>query len=154
MELATRAGLYVLVNYHDVGRVDLDHCHAFWRLVAGRYADRTNVIYELANEPGAWFPGDWDETAVAAQRELLATVRARRPTPTSSSAASPTRTTRAGRTIADVAAELGVEWSNASLGFHPYRTGGTSAPIVAARERPRPLHRGRTSQSLRRRLRT
>ena len=30
---------------------------------------------------------------------------------------------------------LDVDWSNASVGFHCYQTGGTSAPIVATRER-------------------
>jgi hypothetical protein len=133
VDLASRAGLYVLVNYHDVGCLDLEHCQAFWQLVAGRYADLTNVFYELANEPVAWSAEDWDDAALDAQRALLATVRVAAPRTHVVHFSFP-NTFDGRRTMSDVAAALDADWTNASLGFHCYRTDGTSAPIVTARE--------------------
>ena len=134
VDLATRAGLYALVNYHDTGRLDVEHCSTFWRLVAGRYADWANVLYELANEPVAWCPGDWGDAEVHAQEELFSTVRSLAPE-THVTVCSFANTEGGRRSIGDVASALEIDWSNASLGFHCYETGGTSAPLVAARER-------------------
>jgi hypothetical protein len=134
VSLASRAGLQVLVNYHDVGRLDLEHCLAFWNLVAGRYADRRNVFYELANEPVAWLPDDWDDEDVEAQRTLFAAVRELAPE-THIVVCSFPNPAGGNRSMADVAGELAIDWSNASLGFHCYGTGGTSDAIVAARGR-------------------
>ena len=51
--------------------------------------------------------------------------------------------TSTSRSIGVVDSALEIDWSNASVGFHCYQTGGTSAPIVAARERyRRHLHGG------------
>ncbi len=131
---ASRAGLHVLVNYHDVGRLDLDHCRSFWELVAGRYAGWTNVFYELANEPVPWCPCDWDDDALAEQQSLLATVRDRAPE-SHVVLCSFANTNDEYRAMVDVVDALDVDWSNASVGFHCYQTGGSSAPIVATRER-------------------
>jgi hypothetical protein len=134
VDLASRAGLYVLVNYHDTGRLDVEHCRAFWEIVAERYAGWSNVFYELANEPVAWCPCDWDDASLDAQRSLLATIRLRAPE-THVVLCSFANTNDEYRAMTEVAEALGVDWSNASLGFHCYQTGGTSAPISAARER-------------------
>ncbi len=124
----------MLVNYHDTGRLDVDHCRRFWEIVAGRYADWANVFYELANEPVPWCPCDWDEDALAAQQSLLATIRDRAPE-THVVLCSFANTNDEYKPMVAVVDALDVDWSNASVGFHCYQTGGTSAPIVATRER-------------------
>jgi len=43
--------MYIVINSHDVDRIDLAYIDAFWGYVAPRYKDRTHVIYELQNEP-------------------------------------------------------------------------------------------------------
>lgn len=133
IDAATRSGLHVLVNYHDTGRLDVDHCRRFWELVAGRYADWGNVFYELANEPVPWCPCDWDEDALAAQQLLLATVRDRAPE-THVVLCSFANTNDEWKPMVEVVDALDVDWSKASVGFHCYQTGGTSAPILATRD--------------------
>lgn len=56
VNLASSKGMYIIINYHDVGHYDLPNMQDFWSKVAPRYKDRTHVIYETANEPVAWTP--------------------------------------------------------------------------------------------------
>jgi hypothetical protein len=51
---AEAAGMYIVINYHDVGGFTPAVLNEFWTAAAGRYASRTHVIYELANEPASW----------------------------------------------------------------------------------------------------
>ena len=85
-----------------------------------------------SRSPGV--PTTGGDAAVHAQEELFWSVRAMAPE-THVTVCSFANTKVVGRSISDVASALEIEWSNASLGFHCYETGGTSAPIVAARER-------------------
>ena len=53
VERATELGLYVIVDWHEISDVDLviERTAAFWEFMAPQYADRTNVLYEIFNEP-------------------------------------------------------------------------------------------------------
>lgn len=73
VEAAEEAGVYLIVDWHAVADWDDPavgaDLEAFWDVVAGRYADREGVLYELFNEPVApdaddldtWL--DWRERA-------------------------------------------------------------------------------------------
>jgi len=137
VKLAGEAGLYALINYHDVGRYDLDFAVVFWETVAPRYASQTHVFYELLNEPVEWFPEHYTDEVLAFQDRLYATVRASAPeTHLVLLSFANTLGFVDGCTMESVVAQLTQpDWTNASVGFHPYYTGGTSAPILALRER-------------------
>jgi endoglucanase len=67
VDYATRKGLYVIVDLHEISNVtpqmDRD-AQSFWRYMAGQFASYPNVIYELFNEPidsdGAYVAGTTD----------------------------------------------------------------------------------------------
>ena len=52
---ATQAGLYVIVDWHILSDNDpnqyKEEAIAFFREISARYADHTNVLYEICNEP-------------------------------------------------------------------------------------------------------
>jgi hypothetical protein len=48
---AEAAGMYIVINFHDVGDFTPAVLNEFWAAAAGRYKNRTHVIYEIANEP-------------------------------------------------------------------------------------------------------
>ncbi len=50
---ASANGMYACINYHNAwkGPVNPTHAAAFWNVVAPYFKNRTNVIYEVANEP-------------------------------------------------------------------------------------------------------
>jgi len=53
---AARTGMYVIIDEHSADGVgsfptDWNQTATFWSAVAPRYANDTNVIYELKNEP-------------------------------------------------------------------------------------------------------
>lgn len=51
---ATRKGLYVIIDFHEISNVTAEKdamAQAFWAYMAGQFAGYENVIYELFNEP-------------------------------------------------------------------------------------------------------
>jgi len=75
VELATTNDLYVLIDYHDVGRLDLEHAYQFWDMVAPRYASAPQVFYELANEPVTFWPEKYTDDDLSKQELLFRRVR-------------------------------------------------------------------------------
>lgn len=53
VEHASSRGLYVIIDWHEISHVELvaERTEAFWRLVAPHFANHTNVLFELFNEP-------------------------------------------------------------------------------------------------------
>ncbi|GAB3804802.1 hypothetical protein GCM10027605_29550 [Micromonospora zhanjiangensis] len=55
VERVTKRGLYVIVDWHMVNPGDpnhnLDRARTFFAEVAARHRDKTNILYEVANEP-------------------------------------------------------------------------------------------------------
>lgn len=143
VDLAGREGMYVLIDYHDVGTYDADYLAKFWELVAPRYAGRTHVLYELANEPVKWHAEDYRPQHLKDLAAAFKRVRAAAPDThvvvlsfANSSSSKPDVTMRTVAREFDEAAG-GVDWGKASVGFHPYNTRKTSREIVElAREFP------------------
>jgi ATP-binding cassette, subfamily B, bacterial MsbA len=153
VDLATANNLYVLIDYHDIGRLDLEHAMQFWQIVAPRYAAHPSVFFELANEPVSWHPESYTDEDLRKQETLYRYVRNLAP-----------ETHLVLLTFANTARELvpernpvvdviermqGIDWSNASVGIHPYRTLSSKvlleiqehAPIVVT-ELDVPFHAG------------
>lgn len=133
VELAAAHGLYAMIDYHSQGSCDPLRLHAFWRCIAPRYAQRTHVFYELANEPVSWFPRDYTPDAIRLQEQTYALVRAAAPNTHIVLFSFPNTTGEPGDpSMADVVATASsIDWSNASVGFHPYKTDHSSQAIRA-----------------------
>jgi hypothetical protein len=60
VDLAGRNGMYVvLVSSVAAGTYDKDELLRFWSAVAPRYRGRAHVLYEMVNEPVAWYPRNY-----------------------------------------------------------------------------------------------
>jgi hypothetical protein len=136
VDLAAGAGLYALIDYHDVGTYDLPYLTRFWELVAPRYKDRTHVLYELTNEPVQWHAEDYRPSHLADLAAVYERVRTAAPDThvvvLSFANSSSSKADVSMRTVARAfdRAAGGVDWSKASVGFHPYNTRKTSGAIV------------------------
>ncbi|RKT55928.1 glycoside hydrolase family 5 protein [Saccharothrix australiensis] len=55
IEEATKRGMYALVDWHQLDPGDpnhnLSHAKTFFKEIARRHKDKTNIIYDIANEP-------------------------------------------------------------------------------------------------------
>lgn len=63
VNFASKYGMYVIINSHNkIPNYNEDYVNALWKYVAPYFANRTHVLYELANEPmsGIGRNGDMD----------------------------------------------------------------------------------------------
>lgn len=132
VELASERGMYVNINYHDPGNYDMAYLTTFWKIVAPRYAKRTHVLYEITNEPVAWFAHDYKPKHIADFTTIYKLVKEAAPdTHQILLSFANVYEWEPGVSMTTVAKQLTeVDWKNASVGFHPYATNGTSAAIV------------------------
>jgi hypothetical protein len=119
VECARQNSMYICIDYHDCASYKADHMKEFWRTIAPKYADETHVIYELVNEPVAWSADKYQdhhlrdfeagyqichEAAPETHVILMSYAQANGP-------------------MLEKAQQLnGIDWTNASVGFHPYAT--------------------------------
>lgn len=153
VQLATENDLYVLIDYHDIGRLDLEDACRFWDLVAPRYAAHPAVFFELANEPVGYHPECYTDDDLRNQELLFHRVRALAPEThlvLLSFANTAVELVPDGNPVVDVLKRMkGIDWSNASVGIHPYRTLSSKilleiqqhAPVVVT-ELDLPVHAG------------
>ncbi len=153
---AAAHGMVVMLNYHDVGgytdpdftkpvqpdgtfpRSDTyQYVARFWNIVAPRYANRTHVFYELLNEPVEWSAADYTAKDVRRFKVLFDRVRLLAPKTHIVVCSFATHISSPDRTTRDVAFEMkaaGIDFSNASIGFHPYNANfpgqNVSEPIL------------------------
>ncbi|WP_186776198.1 cellulase family glycosylhydrolase [Rubripirellula reticaptiva] len=142
VEQADRRGMSVMINYHDTGGYrdplhtvaaddrhfsygeSMQYCQRFWKLVASRYRNQAHVFYELTNEPVRWHPNDYTATDLENFASLYGQVRSDAPeTHVVLVSAATTASWDRRRNLLFLARELekrGVDFSNASIGFHPY----------------------------------
>ncbi len=123
VELARKNHMYLVINYHDVGRVDMAECSTFWKVVAPRYKDETHVIYELMNEPqGA---RDWQDEDSRKVEAMYRFVRELAPETylllSSFSNMGPNWEYDVDRSMLAASRSLqGIDWTNAGIAFHSY----------------------------------
>lgn len=166
--LAAQNGIYIILNYHDVGCYHKQDIRNFWTAMAPRYANYKNVIFEVINEPsgdvtgtypnygtavtttGGWFPENYNNELCLFEKEIYDLVRGYAPEThiILFSFANPTITWTSSSPYYDMLGAVqhftnltGFNWAtaNASVGFHPYTTGGTSAWLVATKNAGYPV---------------
>lgn len=118
VDIASEMGMYIIIDYHPVGGYNRTDAINWWSQIAPRYKDRTHVIYELANEPVAWSPSQYDDDAIQFEEDLYTLIRTHAPQThiilwTFAHAAGPMKEK----------VDLGtdVSYTNASVAFHPYQ---------------------------------
>ena len=79
IEEATKRGLYALVDFHQLSPGDpnynLSRAKTFFKEIAARHKDKTNIIYDMANEPNGV---SWAKVKSYAEA-LIPTIRAEDP---------------------------------------------------------------------------
>jgi hypothetical protein len=127
VDIAAAEGLYVLIDNHSecCGNQDVPNDSAFWKAVAPRYKDRTHVFFELKNEP-------WQYSGLPQyERTMYQLLR-----PLAPETHIVLWTIENLIHVADPVALVGsfpeVDYSNASVGFHPYATFRTRQKICDA----------------------
>ena len=144
VDATARRGMHLIINYHDAGGYrdpdyskpagadghfeylkTMDYCQRFWQLIAPRYADRTHVAFELANEPAMWTSDSYDTSVLDDQALLFRTVRRLAPdshiiTLTFANHLADDEQNRSMLVAAKALRARGVRFDNASVAFHPY----------------------------------
>jgi aryl-phospho-beta-D-glucosidase BglC (GH1 family) len=110
-------GMYIIIDYHPVGGHNTQDALNWWSFVAPRYANRTHVIYEAANEPAAWSPSAYTAADVQFEVDIYQHIRNLAPN-THIILWSFGNATADMRTKVDEAPAI--DYTNASVAFHPY----------------------------------
>jgi hypothetical protein len=123
---ASATGMYVMATNFSNSTTDCatawSHSVTLWSAIAGRYANNTNVIYELANEPDYMNPGGSCVGDLAAQTDnLYHIIRAAAPNTALIlwSLSSPSASYYSG-VPGDISATPDISYSNAVVGVHAY----------------------------------
>jgi hypothetical protein len=111
---AKQVGMYVIIDYHPVNGLNLTENLNWWSVIAPRYKDETHVIYEAANEPGI--------ASGANQLAMYNHIRALAPNTHIIlwSFAVAHNTYNGHPEFQRVYETTGIDYSNASVAFHPY----------------------------------
>ena len=117
VDTAASLGMYIIIDYHPVGGHITQDATDWWSVVAPRYANRTHVIYEAANEPVAWEPWAYTADDVQFEVDIYQHIRSLAPEThiilwTFANALPEMRAK------VDEAPEI--NYTNTSVGFHPY----------------------------------
>jgi Cellulase (glycosyl hydrolase family 5) len=124
---ATAHHLYAVIDLHwGAGAHDEPSAITFWKTVAARYKNDTNVIYEVLNEPVAWNPKDYNSQDIADEETLYQIIRSEAPqTPILLMTFPIPVNTNSNKapTMTDVVNKLtGINWNNTVVAFHGYWT--------------------------------
>lgn len=121
---AEQLGLYVILDHHEVGKHTQQWLRDFWTAAAPRYANREHVIYEIANEPVGWNPGDYTTNDIADFLEIYRIIRTNAPQThvILMSFATPNDSAPPGDMVSKSSLLTGVDWSISSVGVHGYWT--------------------------------
>ena len=131
VDFAEQAGMYIGIDYHDCSSYELSHMTDFWTKVAPRYKDRTHVLYELANEPVAWEPESYTAQNIIDQQNTYALMRRLAP---NTHIILMSYATANDNMLSCTNRLSGIDWSNASVGYHPYHVGSASG-IVSLKDK-------------------
>jgi hypothetical protein len=117
VDLAGSEGLYLLIDNHSecCGNQDVANDTIFWKAVAPRYKDLTHVFYELKNEP-------WQYSGLAEYERTM--YRVMRPLAPETHIILWTieNLIHLSDPLALVRSFPEVDYTNVSVGFHPYAT--------------------------------
>jgi Cellulase (glycosyl hydrolase family 5) len=127
VDLAAEAGLYLLIDNHSecCGNQDVTNDTVFWKAVAPRYKDRTHVFYELKNEP-------WQYSGLPEYERTMYEVTQPLAPETHIILWTIENLIHLSDPLALVRSLPGIDYSNASVGVHPYATYRTRQKICDA----------------------
>jgi hypothetical protein len=116
-------GLYAVICYgccDQNTKFYLNKVTAFWKVYASRFANYTNVVYEIQNEP-QWFSCSYEDSAIDMEVACYKIIRERAPDTHVLFFSYCNIYCGAEPVIRDVG-RLGseIDWSNASVAFHGY----------------------------------
>jgi aryl-phospho-beta-D-glucosidase BglC (GH1 family) len=132
VEISSKLRMYVIINYHGKAKSDVKYLHKFWSLIAPRYARSEFVLYELFNEPVAWFPGDYSREFLDFQSALYEKIKKQAPnTKVILFTFANTNNPYGGASMTEIVKKSNIQdWENCLVGFHPYNTGHSSESIA------------------------
>ncbi|HUP02036.1 MAG TPA: cellulase family glycosylhydrolase [Gemmatimonadota bacterium] len=118
VDTAELAGMYIIIDNHTSCclKYNPELVRRFWEMAAPRYKDRTHVMYELQNEPVTGNKG-FEDVDIQFQEEMYHFIRQRAPD-THIILWSFAKITNTSKSAVDRAP--GIDYSNASVGAHPY----------------------------------
>jgi hypothetical protein len=69
VEHAVELGLYIIIDWHEIADVETvaERTTAFWEFMAPKFAEYTNVLYEIFNEPENFSDTSWERWKPYAQ---------------------------------------------------------------------------------------
>ena len=121
VDMAAQYGFYVIIDYHPVGGHDPEDALAWWAEVAPRYKDRKHVIYELINEPSFGFTDNYNNSKnpglIDLEKDLYQVVRSLAP---NTHIILWSFAHVHGDALTSVQSGAGINYANASVGFHIY----------------------------------
>ena len=117
VEQTAEMGMYLIIDYHPVGGHITQDAFDWWSFVAPRYANRTHVIYEAANEPVQWSAENYSAADVQFEVDIYQHIRSLAPN-THIILWSFGNSTGGMKNKVDEG--VGIDYSNASVSFHPY----------------------------------
>lgn len=126
VQIAADLGMYIVIDYHPVLGHDKGDARIWWGTVAPRYKDHTHVIYELINEP--WSVPSYPSDLVDFEQELYQQIRA--VAPNTHIIAWSFANNRSDISVA-VGQGGDIDYSNASVGFHPYEWPEAAGELAA-----------------------
>lgn len=130
-------GVYLILGYgNKPGTIDAAGLKRFWEVFAPRYKDRTHVIYELNNEPAEVALPRWPSATLELQGQMYEYIRSVAPD-THLILFSVPNITGGAKAVDAVRSVRGVNYANASVGFHWY--GGDAQTIEALRRAGYPV---------------
>jgi len=119
VDMAEQAGMYIIIDNHTscCGKSNPELMRRFWQYAAPRYRDRTQVIYEIQNEPGPGGARKYSEALINSEEEIYRLIRAQAPQ-------THIIVWSFAKTDADMLTTVrqatGINYDNASVGIHPY----------------------------------
>jgi hypothetical protein len=122
VDLAQQNKMYVMIlNSVHPGRYNLSELRTFWSTVASRYKDRTHVIYEMVNEPVAWWPRNYLTNHINDLKSVYSIIRNNAPNTHIVIFTFPNLIPDSGASIVSkIATMTGIDYTKTSVGFHHY----------------------------------
>ena len=121
VNMTERDSLYLVItigNCGEEGSFDSAFVNDFWKFYAPRYKDRTHVVYEIMNEPFAWY-APYDEMTIAMERRAYDTIRFLAPE-THILFMSYAGAVNAESAVQDIKKLGDIDWTHASIATHGY----------------------------------
>jgi hypothetical protein len=130
INLTSSNHMYSVITYHPkFGTDPEDYMTAFWKVFAPKFAGRSNVIYELTNEPVANI-SELTDADFQKYKRIYDLIRSTAPQThiILFSCAIVSGDSTSVKVGADkFNAKGGIDWTKSSMGYHLYYTGGTAS---------------------------